>query len=84
MSLFWMLISPQIRLVIESGADKRRENLPTASEVAVILLGKMDGSRPRDLILTVRDLAYNGPRLRQIHILHDLYMPLYYMLLELL
>ena len=61
---FRMLISPQIRLVMESGADRRHENLPTASKVAVILPDKVDSSGPRDLILIVRDPVYNRPRLR--------------------
>jgi hypothetical protein len=29
-----VLVSPELRLVMEQGADRRQENLPTASEVA--------------------------------------------------
>ena len=31
-----IILNPQMRLVLEEGADRRRENLPTSDEVAVI------------------------------------------------
>lgn len=34
-----ILFNPQLQLVIEQGVDRRRHNLPTAAEVAVIMIG---------------------------------------------
>ncbi|KAF8901877.1 hypothetical protein CPB84DRAFT_908724 [Gymnopilus junonius] len=65
----------QVRLRLEPGVDRRRYNLPTADEVAVILPG--DGScGPRDIILRQR----GGP-LHRISDLHPAYTPLQYPLL---
>lgn len=33
-----IILNPQMRLIMETGADQRRENLPTANEVAVLIL----------------------------------------------
>ena len=33
-----IILNPQLSLIVETGADMRRENLPTANEVAMILL----------------------------------------------
>ena len=43
-----------MRLIMESGADRRRENLPTSDEVAVILADEFDGASRRDIVLAVR------------------------------
>jgi hypothetical protein len=80
-SQFQLFLNPQMRLVMESGADRRRENLPTANEVAVVLLDEFtDGSR-RDILLAVRHPARNRPALSQISVTHAAYMPLHYVLL---
>jgi hypothetical protein len=34
---FRVLLNPQMRLIIESGADRRRENLPTSNKVTAII-----------------------------------------------
>ena len=68
-----------IRLRVAPGHDRRRYNLPTADEVAVILPG-VDGSntqlRERDIVLQNR-----GGALQTISDLHPAYVPLYYVLL---
>ena len=50
-----------MRLVIEASADRRRENLPTASEVAGVLLYEFDSASSRDILLTVRNPTRDGP-----------------------
>ncbi|KAF9538616.1 hypothetical protein CPC08DRAFT_738836 [Agrocybe pediades] len=65
----------EIRLRVAPGLDKRRYNLPTADEVAVILPGS-NSTAPRDIILHNRA----GP-LHRISDLHPAYAPLQYPLL---
>jgi len=68
-----------IRLRVAPGRDRRRYNLPTADEVAVILPGdsgeKTQISR-RDIVLQLR-----AGGLQTISDLHPAYVPLYYVLL---
>jgi hypothetical protein len=43
-----------MRLIMEKGANCRRENLPTVNKVAVLIPNELDDARPRDLVLAVR------------------------------
>jgi hypothetical protein len=70
-----------MRLVVQSGADQRRENLPTSVEIAGILPDEWDQASERDIILAVRDPTGNGPRLHRVAVTHAAYMPLHYVLL---
>lgn len=65
-----------IRLRVVPGTDRRRYNLPTADEVAVILPGDQSRTQSRDIILRER-----GGGLQRISDLHPAYAPLYYVLL---
>ena len=67
-----------IRLRIEPGQDRRRYNLPTSDEIAVILPG--DGTAPqrRDIILRTRTA---DDSLTRIDDGHPAYSPLHYVLL---
>jgi len=78
---FRLLLNPQMRLVMENGADRRRENLPTSDEIAVILPDEYAEASRRDIILAVRDHAQPGPFLTRINVTHAAYMPLHYVLL---
>lgn len=78
---FRLLLNPQMRLVMEAGADQRRENLPTSDEVAVILPDEFSGGSRRDIVLAVRNPSGNQPRLATIDVSHAAYMPLHYVLL---
>jgi hypothetical protein len=44
---------------MEKGADRRRENLPTAHEIALLIPGKDDKPGNRDLILITRPAKSN-------------------------
>lgn len=76
-----IILNPQMRLVVESGADRRRENLPTSTEVAAILPNEFGEASRRDIILAIRNPSVNGPQLKQVHVTHAAYMPLHYVLL---
>jgi hypothetical protein len=65
-----------VHLRIAPGTDRRRYNLPTADEVAVILPTSIASSEPRDIILRRR-----GGILQRISDCHPAYAPLQYPLL---
>ncbi|KAJ3513797.1 hypothetical protein NMY22_g14933 [Coprinellus aureogranulatus] len=65
-----------VTLRLDAGMDKRRYNLPTVSEVAVIIPGPGD-THPRDIVLRRSDKR----GLDRISELHPAYVPLQYPLL---
>jgi hypothetical protein len=69
----------EVRLRVIPGNDRRRYNLPTADEVAVILPGDGSSGNGRDIILRHRAPA-DSPMLR-ISDIHPAYTPLYFVLL---
>jgi hypothetical protein len=78
---FRILLNPQMRLILQSGADRRRENLPTATELAGILPDEFTDESRRDILLAVREPGRTGPQLHQVAVTHAAYMPLHYVLL---
>lgn len=68
-----------VRLRVMPGQDRRRYNLPSADEVAVILPGDGSQSDKRDIILRKR--MPEGLSLYRISDLHPAYEPLHYVLL---
>jgi len=49
-----IVITPQLNLIMEKEADRRRENLPTTNEIALLIFEK-DGQAPgRDLVFILR------------------------------
>jgi hypothetical protein len=69
---------------MEKGADRRRENLPVANEIALLIPGEEDRPGSREVILTARS-ARDAPNqvepLHQIPYTHPLYHTLHYVLL---
>ena len=49
-----IVLNPQLRLILEAGADRRRENLPTSDEVAVIIPDEYSDASFRDIVLAER------------------------------
>ena len=47
-------LNPQMQLVVQEGADRRRENLPIADEVAVFIPEEYSESGFRDVVLAER------------------------------
>lgn len=79
-----IILNPQLRLIMEKGADRRRENLPTGNEVALLIPEEEDKPGGRDLILAhrpARGSTEERARLERIHFTHPAYMPLHYVLL---
>ena len=75
-----IVLNPQLQLIVESGADKRRCNLPTSNEVAMIIGNEYAESGFRDIILASRNND-NRPHFSTINGNHASYMPLHYVLL---
>lgn len=78
---FRLLLNPQMRLVMQTGADRRRENLPMATELAGILPDEFTDESSRDVLLAVREPGRNGPQLHRVNVTSAAYMPLHYVLL---
>src|SRR5271170_804225 len=79
-----LLFTAEMRLIQEVGADRRRENLPTASEVAAIIpdIGPAWHKRTfRDMQLTLRSPVAGQLGLRRVDPSHAAYLPLQYVLL---
>ena len=76
-----ILLNPQMRLIVEAGADRRRENLPTGDEVAVIIPNEYTEASRRDILLAVRDPVYRQSHLEKVPVTNAAYMPLHYVLL---
>ena len=72
-----IILNPQLKLIIETGADKRHENLPTSNEVAMIIPDEYDVAGSRDIILADR----NGNGFGTINPNHAAYMALHYVFL---
>lgn len=75
-----VLLNPQLQLIMESGADKRRNNLPTSDEIAVIIPDEYDQGGFRDIVLAKRNSDPNTA-FSIINPNHAAYMPLHYVLL---
>jgi len=76
-----LILNPQLRLVVERGADLRRENLPTADEVSMILPEEYGSDGFRDIVLAKRVNGENDSSFNFINPNHALYLPLHYVLL---
>ncbi|RPB00480.1 hypothetical protein L873DRAFT_769286 [Choiromyces venosus 120613-1] len=79
---FRIILDPQLSLIVEHGADMRRENLPTADEVSMILPEEYGRGGFRDIVLAQR---LNGEVPNRgfsfINPNHASYLPLHYVLL---
>ena len=74
--------NPDLTIVEEKGADPRRNNFPTANEVAAFLPDDTGYGAKRSIILDVRRAdGTNAPNLRTIDYTQSSYMPLHYVLL---
>jgi hypothetical protein len=77
-----VLLNPRMQLILEAGADRRRNNLPTSTEVAAIIINnEYDLPCERDIVLTERRDGTEQSYLRRISQNHAAYMPLHYVLL---
>jgi hypothetical protein len=61
------VITPRLQLIMEKGADKRRENLLVTDEIALLIPGEKDKPGSREVILTARSAR---DALNQIELLY--------------
>jgi len=76
-----IILNPQLSLIVESCADMRRENLPTADEVSMILPEEYGTAGFRDIVLAQRlngVVPHRGFSI--INPNHASYLPLHYVL----
>ena len=72
-----IILNPQLHLVVERGADMRREHLPTADEVSMILPEKYESKGFRDIVLARRSNGGDDSNLfTLINPSHAAYLPL--------
>ena len=77
-----VVLNPQLQLLMEAGADKRRYNLPTSNEVAMIIGDEYCEAGFRDIVLPSRNSGHGErPHFTTINPNHGSYMPLHYVLL---
>ena len=77
-----MILTPRMQLILEKGADKRRENLPTTMELAGLLPLEYGEPCFRDVVIALRDDTDPDCADRKFSIekSHPAYMPLHYVL----
>ena len=76
-----MVLNPQMRLMMEIRADRRRENLPTVDEVAAIIPYEAEVASHRDIVFAERTEDGTLRAFSKIHAHHAAYMPLAYPLM---
>ena len=59
----YAIINPQLKLVMEYGGDKQRENLPTTSEVTATIPDEDDDPSHRDIVAAHREHQDTHPSL---------------------
>ena len=74
-------LNAQMRLIVQEGADERRENLPIVSEVAAVIPDEYADRCYREIVLAERSNQGNARRFSSIHPHHAAYLPLAYPLL---
>jgi hypothetical protein len=78
------MITPRLQLIIEKGADRRRENLQVVDEIALLILGKEDKPGNREVIFTARPARDTSNQVKPLHRIlytHLLYHTLHYVFL---
>ncbi|RPB00345.1 hypothetical protein L873DRAFT_1681023, partial [Choiromyces venosus 120613-1] len=77
-----IMLNPQIKLVIKTVADKRREKLPTSNQLALILSDQYGQAGYQGIVLAKRDNS--GPMSESLAIIiqyHASFFPMHYLLL---
>jgi len=80
-----IILNPQLQLIVNSGADTRRANLPTINEVAMIVPDEYGDKRFRDIVLAKQTRSGDGNPLdygyHRINQNHAAYLPLHYVMM---
>ena len=75
-----VVLNPQMKLLLELGADRRRSNLPTIEEVAIIIPDEYNQAGFRDIVLAYRHPENNNTQYHNVSSNSAAYMPLHYVL----
>ena len=75
-----VVLNPQMKLLLELGADRRQNNLPTIEEVAIIIPDEYDQAGFRDIVLAYRHPENNNNQYHTVSSNSAAYMPLHYVL----
>jgi hypothetical protein len=70
-----------MRLILESGANRRYKNLLTSNKVIAFILNEYINISRCNLVLIVREASRERLQMRIVNIIYIAYMPLYYVLL---
>jgi len=80
-----IVLNPQLQLIVNSGADSRRANLSTATEVAMIVPEEYGEKGFWDIVLAQRTVNEDGNlidhRYHRINQNHAAYFPLHYVMM---
>ena len=76
-----IILNPQLQLIMETGLDRRRTNLPISEEMAVIIPDEYGEAGFRDILLAKQTAGDDLSTFAQIDPHHPAYMPLHYVLL---
>jgi hypothetical protein len=72
-----VVLTSGLTVAIETGADRRRENVLTSDEVGLIILDAAAAKTTRPIVLAAR----NSKALYRIDAIYPSYMPLHYVLM---
>jgi hypothetical protein len=69
-----VILNCRIKLIIKSGTDMRRQNLPRLDEITIIIKNETLSADKRDIVLIKRD----GDNFHRIYIKHTAYVSTHY------
>ena len=79
----YIRLSPQMKMELVVGQDRRTQNLPTVNEIAAVIPNEYSDRSFRDILITYRNNSSNSANglYKRINETHAAYMPLHYVLL---
>ena len=75
-----IILNPQMKLFLQDGFNKRRTNVPTSTEIAIVIPDENNEPTCRDIVLANRSEGEDGSQFNRIDKTHPAYMPLHYVL----
>lgn len=75
-----VILNPQMKLLLELGADRHHSNLPTIDEVAIVIPDEYNQGELRDIVLAYRNPENDTYQYHNISSNLAAYIPLHYIL----
>ena len=75
-----IILNPQMKLMLQDGFNKQRTNIPTSTEIAVIIPEETEKPTCRDIVIARRAEDGSTAHFSRIDKTHPAYMPLHYVL----